>query len=175
MKTLAQKLSDYELEHSASANKMTYLVAIPAIALGTLLLLSWISISLFASIHITFAWIASIALVVYFYFLDKKLAAALAIVLLIVTGICSLIAYPHPNGLSLILFLILFVGGWAMLFLTNSISKSKHGVMQIVMTFPIAIMSLVIKLIHLAKMDSYFITPAPTPTHHTTSNHRKQD
>lgn len=159
MKSLAQHLAEYKQEHSASIDKMTLYIAIPAIAFGTLMLLSWISIGFFGSIHVTFAWLAVAALVAFYYFLDKKLAGAMAVVLIIATAICSLIAYPHPSGFSLVLFLILFVGGWAMLFLTNAVGKSKYAVMGVVMSFPIALMFLLIKLIRVLKLESYFNLP----------------
>lgn len=159
MKSLAQHLAEYRQEHSTYIDKMAYFIAIPAIAFGTLMLLSWVSIGLFGSVHITFAWIAVACLVAFYYFLDKKLAAAMAVILIVVTAICSWIAYPHPTGFSLILFLILFVGGWALLFLTNSIGKSKTAVMAIILSFPFALLFLVIKLIRVLKMESHFNLP----------------
>ena len=106
MKSLAEQLRDYRLRHTEKANKLTHYIGIPALILGTLILLSWVSVSIAGQWHISFAWIAVIALLVYYYFLNIKLAAVTTVVMIIATLICTWIGYPAPTKFSLTLFLI---------------------------------------------------------------------
>ncbi|WP_251365644.1 Mpo1-like protein [Coxiella-like endosymbiont of Rhipicephalus sanguineus] len=72
MELLAKQLPEYRLYHSQKANKIVHYIGIPAVILGFLIALSWISISVAIRWHISFTWIAVIALLVYYYFLNGK-------------------------------------------------------------------------------------------------------
>jgi len=156
MKSLAQQLAEYEQQHQNKTNQLTHYIGIPAIVVGTLILLSWISIGFGATFHVTFAWMAIVLAIVYYYFLDMKLAIAMGIVLVIVNLFCTWIAYPHPTAFSLILFIVLFFGGWALQFIGHSTEKSKPAFIKNLMSFPIAPMYVFIKALRALKLDKHF-------------------
>lgn len=76
MESLARQVAEYQLYHSQKANKIAHYI-------GFLIALSWISISVAIRCHISFAWIAVIAPLVYYYFLNVKLAVVMTQLLLL--------------------------------------------------------------------------------------------
>jgi len=137
MKPFTEQLAAYRQQHTQKTNQIAHYIGIPAILIGALLALNWVSISIAKEWHITFAWLLTIGLLVYYYFLDVKLASAMAVVLVILTLICAWIAFPAPGKFSLILFLILFIGGWVLQFIGHSFEKVKpdfSNILQAVVT-----------------------------------------
>jgi len=127
MKPLAEQLATYRQQHTQPTNKIVHYIGIPAILISLLIALSWVSVSIAGYWHITFAWLAVLALLVYYFFLDTKLAAVMTVVLILLTLLCSWIAFPAPTKFSLILFLVLFIGGWVLQFVGHTFEKATPG------------------------------------------------
>ncbi len=163
MKSLAQLLNDYAQQHQSHTNKLTHYIGIPAILIGALFFLNWISIPFALSLHLTFAWIAIILLAIYYFALDMKLAIAATIVLVIINVIVAAITFNISSLASIILFLIFFVGGWVLQFIGHSMEKSKPAFMKNLLSFPIAPLFVFIELLRALKMDKFFDLPPRTP------------
>lgn len=156
MKSLTEQLSEYRQQHVEKVNKITHYIGVPAIILGMLILLSWISISIAGHWHITFAWIGVILLLIYYYFLDIKLAIVMTVILVLLTLLCSWIAYPAPTKFSLILFFLLFIGGWLLQFVGHSLEKTKPAFLTNLSLFLITPLYCVVELIIALKLGKYF-------------------
>ncbi|OGO93046.1 MAG: hypothetical protein A3F41_04105 [Coxiella sp. RIFCSPHIGHO2_12_FULL_44_14] len=163
MRSLKDLFNEYQAQHQNHTNVLVHAMGIPAILLGTLILLSWISISVVTRWHITFAWIGAIAALIYYYRLDIKLAAVMTIVLVILTLICSWIAFPSPNTFSVILFIILFFGGWILLFIGYTLEKSKPALMTTLLHILIAPLFLLMEMLVMLKLKKYFDIEGVTP------------
>ncbi len=179
MKLLAEQLKQYQAQHTEKTNRLAHYIGIPAIVLGTLLLLSWISVSIAAKWHISFAWIAVIALLIYYYFLDIKMAAVMTVVMVIVTLLCTWIAYPAPTKFGLTLFLILFIGGWLLQFIGHTLEKVKPSFFNTVGSILIAPLFVVAELIVALGLGKYFdledrTPPPPTSRSGTNTNNKNQ-
>lgn len=164
MKSFAEQFASYRAQHAQRTNQIIHYISVPALLIGILLGLSWISISVAGQWHITFAWIATIALLIYYYFLDVKLAAVMTVVLFILTLICTWIAFPTPTSFSLILFLILFIGGIILEFIGHNIEKSTSAIISRLtqcLTEPLFLLAEAIIALNLEK---YFDLESPTNT-----------
>ena len=162
MRSFTEQFTAYQQEHTQQTNKLLHYISVPALLIGILLALSWLSISIVARWHITFAWIAIVALLIYYYFLHIRLAIAMTVVLIIVTLICSWIAFPAPTGFSLILFLILFVGGAILEFVDLSLEKSSATFFSRLGPLVITPLFLLTEGIIALKFEKYFDLEVPS-------------
>lgn len=156
MKPLAEQLANYRQQHTTATNKLFHYIGTPAIMLGILLLLNWVWVSFAGHWNITFAWIAIIALLIYYYFLDVKLAIVMTVILIILNLICSWIAYPKPTAANLIVFLILFIGGFVLQFIAHSFEKVKPSFLTNMSQILIAPIFVVAEFIQLLGLGKYF-------------------
>lgn len=114
MKPLEQQMGVYQSYHSKEVTKITHFVGVPCVFFGVLIALSWIHISIPNVFNISLAWIATFALIIYYFFLDMLLALATAVGLLLLTYIAQLLTQGKITTFSFALFFIFFVGGWIM-------------------------------------------------------------
>ena len=131
-------------------------IGIPAIVLGLLIALSWLSVTIAARWDISFAWIGMVILAIYYYFLDIKMAIVMSVILILVTLLCTWIAYPRPTSASLILFLVLFIGGWILQFIGHTFEKTKPAFLANVNSILIAPLYVVAELILALGLGKYF-------------------
>ncbi len=164
MKSLSEQLALYEEHHKTTANRFTHFVGVPAILISLLILLSWVSISLFSRWHFTFAWFGCFALIVYYFFLNKKLATVMGIILILLTLLCSWIAYPEPTKFNFVLFIVLFVGGILLQFMGHKVEKSTTAFVQRLSRLLIAPMFVLIEIIKLLKLERYFDLDSAKPS-----------
>ncbi len=129
MKSLDEQLLTYRQQHTNNINRMTHYVGIPALVFGLLMLLNWITINIATKAEFSFSWLLLAGTLVYYFLLNKKLSAAAAIALIPFTFIATLIARPAPTHFSFTLFLILFIGGWALQFIGHFFEKKKPAFM----------------------------------------------
>ena len=156
MDSLKEQLANYQRQHANRTNQIIHYVGIPAIVIGVLLLLSWVSVSIATRWHISFAWIAARCLLTYYYFLHAKLAGLMTVVLVFITLLCSWIAFPEPTKFSFGLFLVLFVGGGLLLFIGHSIEKSKPQFKENIGQLFVAPLFLLIELVRALKLENAF-------------------
>jgi uncharacterized membrane protein YGL010W len=159
MKPFSEQYAEYQQQHKERVHQITHYIGIPAILLGILILLSWVSISIAAHWHITFAWIGVVLLLVYYYFFNIKISMVMTVFLIILTLLCSWLAYPAPTQLSLILFFILFIGGWLLLFVGHSLEKSKPTFSFHIPTLVMTPLFFVADLLIALKLGKYFDLP----------------
>ena len=156
MKSLRELLANYNAFHQDRSDQITHYISIPAIIIGTLILLSWITVSIATRWHITFSWIAIILTLIYYYRLHVKLAVAMTIILVILTLIATWIGYPKPTTFSLIVFIILFFGGWILLFIGHSLEKNRQPFFSHLSQIMIAPLVIVIDALKALNLDHYF-------------------
>lgn len=159
MKSLTELLSTYQQRQSQQANVWARRFSLPGILLGCLFLLSWAGISIAGYWHINFAWIAVAVLLVFYYLLDIKLAAATTAVMFVVLLICSWIASPAPTAFNFLLFAVFFFGGIALHIMSTGLEKSKQSLLETAMQLAMVPMALTIELIKLLKLDKNFNLP----------------
>lgn len=165
MKSLQERLERYTSFHQSKTNQLTHFISIPAILLGALFFLSWFSFSIAGHWNISFSWIAVAALLIYYFRLNVKLAALMTIILVILTLICSAIAYPRPTTGTFITFVVLFVGGWILQFIGHTFEKSRPALLANFSQILIGPLYLLCETLKMFNLGQYFdITQPKTET-----------
>ena len=118
MQTFIQMLDFYAQHHRKTFTKIAHFIGIPLIILGIQIFLA-----LFSFIHVSFAWIALIAVFIYYLFLDKILALITGASLFILTAIAIWISNHHTTLTSLILAIILFALGWGIQLIGHAVER----------------------------------------------------
>ena len=130
MKSLQEQLEIYSSHHTKKTTKITHYIGVPAIIIAAIMFLNWISIQAFGIIEASFAWLAFAAIAVYYFLLNKKLGVIASIILAIMTLVITAMTGTTPNKISLILFLILFVGGWILQFIGHYFEEQKPAFLE---------------------------------------------
>jgi uncharacterized membrane protein YGL010W len=172
---MKELLDNYHAFHQNRSDQITHYISIPAIIIGSLILLSWITVSIATRWHITFSWIAIILALIYYYRLHVKLAIVMTVVLVILNLICTWIGYPKPTTFSLILFIILFFGGWILLLIGHTLEKNRPPFFSSLSQIMIAPMFLLIEAIRAMNMGKYFNLDSEPETLRTYNHNSRKD
>lgn len=124
MTDLAQGLTQYAAYHRDRRNIATHFVGVPMIVFSLILALATIVIPV-ASLAVTMAAVASLALGAYYLKLDLVLGAAMALVLFLMCAGASEMTHRLGTGASLAWALAIFVVGWAIQFLGHRFEGVK--------------------------------------------------
>ena len=112
MQSLEDYLADYERFHTNRVNLITHYVGIPCILIAVIMLLNWFSIAFASAYSISFTWLAWIVVSYFYVRLSLKLGGLAALILLVLALVIWLLSGHAPTKTTLIIFLILFIGGW---------------------------------------------------------------
>lgn len=156
MKSLSEQLETYYSHHNTSTNRLIHYIGIPAILFATLMLLNWFSIDIAGTIRISFTWFAVAAAAAYYFMLDVKLAGVTTVVMAIFALIATLVAGRTPNFGHVVLFVILFFGGWVGLFIGHGLEKTKPAFTKAISQMIVAPLFLVIELLKVTGFGSMF-------------------
>lgn len=114
MDSFVKQAQVYASYHQKPLTRYTHFAGVPLIIFSLMILLGYFHVVVPGVINITLAGLATLALIGYYFYLNWRLAAALAIVLLILLGISHLVSRHGPTSGSLLIFIITFVVGWAL-------------------------------------------------------------
>ena len=125
MDLLATQLEFYDSCHQNTINQWTHVVGLPMIIVGVMMFFSWIRLDFFAAFNTAISWLIVLAILVYYFLLDKKVAAIMALVYIIPNWLVGVIVGQAPSKTSFIVFLVLFVGGWILQFVGHLFEKQR--------------------------------------------------
>ena len=112
MKTLEDQMSFYAAYHQDARNKATHFFGVPLIAFSLMIPLGWLRADL-EGFSVSAALVVTALLLLYYLLLDIPIGlASCALFGLMLWGADGL--SQAPLGASLVWFLVLFVGGWAL-------------------------------------------------------------
>ena len=106
-------------------------------------------ISIAYQFHISIAWIAVAATLVYYYLLDVKLVIVMTFALGILTWIATLIVNHVPLHISLSIFLTTLICGWALQFIGHAIEGNRPAFTKGLTQLIIAPLFLAVEIAHL--------------------------
>jgi uncharacterized membrane protein YGL010W len=112
MKSFIEQAQFYWKHHQKPVTLYTHLVGIPLIIFSLMLLLSFMRLVIPEVIDISFASIATILLLIYYFFLNWRLALPLTPVLIFILWLADLVSHNGPRHSSLWVFLLTFIIGW---------------------------------------------------------------
>ncbi len=125
MSSLTDTLQSFRNHFPQTTQRLLLMIGIPVALYGLMVALSWLSISIVKDWYISFAWILGIILAIRYYFYDLKLASTMTVVLFIFALVATVTGYPKPSPSSIVIFLIFFLGGLALLFIAFTMNKEK--------------------------------------------------
>lgn len=157
MHSLSEVLTVYKQQHKNHLNRIFHYIGIPAVVFSLLMLLNWISIDIARVWVIPFSWFLLIGALVYYYMLNVRLALLTTVIGIIITWLAILVAGPTPGLFHGIIFLILFVGGWAFLFAGHFIEKNKPAFLQAVHQLLIGPLYVLLELLAVLKLKHFFV------------------
>jgi uncharacterized membrane protein YGL010W len=114
MKTLDEQLKNYNSYHTKFTTRLTHYIGIPLIAFSVLIFMHWFSFSMDNVFSLSFAWLLTLAVLVYYFMLDWQLAGGVAIGLIILNLLALWLGGSSFNTTGFIVFLVCFIGGWAL-------------------------------------------------------------
>ncbi|OGT34566.1 MAG: hypothetical protein A3C44_07005 [Gammaproteobacteria bacterium RIFCSPHIGHO2_02_FULL_39_13] len=125
MKLFQEQLQIYQQQHTNKINLLTHYIGIPCIIFSLLMVFNWVSIDIATKMQISFSWILLTVTLLYYFFLQIRLAICACIVMIPFAYCASWIARPAPTHFSATLFLILFLGGWILQFVGHFFEKQR--------------------------------------------------
>lgn len=127
---LAEKLKQYQECHSKCATKITHFIGVPLVLFALMTLASWIHIRVPGLFDISLLWVLSVAVLIYYYFMDVILAAVVTVMFLVFALIISLVFKEAPSALSIQAFLYTFIIGVILQLIGHFIEKKKPALMD---------------------------------------------
>jgi uncharacterized membrane protein YGL010W len=124
MKSDVEQLSTYKSVHLNKNNLKTHFVGIPAIIWAVMALMSLLRFPLEGlDFHVTFAMIFVLGVLVYYFFLNTKLAMGTVLFILPILASAEILVRSHDN--SALIALGVFTVGWIFQFIGHGYEKAK--------------------------------------------------
>ncbi|HOK08397.1 MAG TPA: DUF962 domain-containing protein [Candidatus Hydrogenedens sp.] len=123
MKTLKEQIDIYAGYHKNPYNKLTHYFGIPIIIFSLLLFLSWLKYPGFP-VYINGATIFLVCVFFYYFILDKTISFIMALLISPLFALTFLFQKVEWR-VNLMVFLVLFVGGWILQFIGHTVFEKK--------------------------------------------------
>ncbi|MFT4058188.1 MAG: DUF962 domain-containing protein [Legionella sp.] len=150
MKPFIEQAQIYASYHKKQITRYIHFAGVPLIVLSLMILLGFVQIiipNVFAS---NLAWFATIALLIYYFLLEWKLALAITPILLFLLWIAHWFSENGPTTLGLWTFILTFVIGWALQFYGHYLEGKKPAFLDNLNQALIAPLFLVAELFFMA-------------------------
>ncbi|WP_347251342.1 Mpo1-like protein [Legionella sp.] len=113
MNSFIEQARFYGTYHQKPITCYTHLVGVPLVVFSLMVLLGFIHLVIPGVLDITLAGIATLILLLYYYYLNWRLALVLTGVFIILLWFAHLVSYYGPTSTALWIFIVTFVLGWA--------------------------------------------------------------
>ena len=108
-----EQAKNYASYHKKAATRYSHMAGIPLILLSLMILLGFVHVVIIGVLDVNVAVITTIALLIYYFRLQWRLALALTPVLALLLWIASFFSHNGPTAHALLSFLLIFVIGVA--------------------------------------------------------------
>jgi uncharacterized membrane protein YGL010W len=150
MKPFIEQAQLYASFHQNEVTRYTHFAGVPLIILSVMILLGFVKIAVPGIFATSLAFLATIALLVYYFMLTWELALPLTPILLFLLWLSSWFSHAGPTKLGVWSFIITFVVGWGLQFYGHFIEGKKPAFMVNIMQMLIAPLYLTAELIFMA-------------------------
>ena len=130
MNSVEHKMAESDAAYTSPIAKLCCRVGIVVMVFGLFILLSWVNLNFAHKWSINFAWICFIALMIYYFFINVKIAAVSTVIMFFFTLIATLVGGHQPSGFGMTLFLIFFFGGIAAILIGHYVIDKKQGLLM---------------------------------------------
>lgn len=150
MKSFIEQAQFYANYHQNVTTRYTHMGGVPLIILSVMILLGFVQIIVPGVFSTTLAWFATVAILVYYFLLNWKLALALTPIMFFLLWIAHWFSENGPTTLGVWSFIITFVVGWALQLYGHYIEGKKPAFMDNLSQALIAPLYLVAELFFMA-------------------------
>lgn len=119
----------YAAYHKDPRNRMTHFVGVPAIIFAILIPMGWLRFSI-VGFEVSFAMVFAGAVLVYYYTLDVALGVALTALIGLTWWLTDIIATQLTVTEGAWLFVITFLGGWALQLLGHAFEGRRPALVD---------------------------------------------
>jgi len=112
MKSFIEQAQLYAACHQKPMTRYSHYIGIPLIIFSLLILLGFLHLVIPGVMNITFASIATAALLVYYFSLNWRLALVLTPILIILLTLADWVSQDGPTAMALWIFVFTFLVGW---------------------------------------------------------------
>lgn len=120
-----KQLQEYQVTHQHKHNKIAHYISIPLILFATLIFLGWFHVGIPTILETHFAWLASLALVIYYGLFDWQLGGASALMFLVLNLLARFFSQPYPDLIGAVAFLICMVAGLIIMVVGHTFDEKK--------------------------------------------------
>lgn len=149
MQSFIEQARIYGTYHLKPITRYTHFVGVPLIIFSLMVLFGFLHLVIPGVMDITLAGLATFALLVYYYFLNWRLALVLTAVFIILLWLANLVSYHGPTSSALWIFLITFILGWALQLIGHLFEGNRPALLDNVWQALIAPMFLTAELFFL--------------------------
>ncbi len=114
MNSFIEQARLYATYHQNPITRYTHFVGVPLIIFSLMVLLGFIHLVIPGVIDITLAGLATVVLLLYYYYLNWRLALVLTVIFIVLLWFADLVSRVGPTRVALWTFVITFVLGWAL-------------------------------------------------------------
>lgn len=130
MKSFIEQAQIYAGYHSKPNTLYTHLIGVPLIIFSLMILIGYVKIMVPGVFATNLAFLATLALLAYYFRLQWQLALTLTPLLFFLLWIASFFNYTGPTRVSLWIFAITFILGWALQIAGHMMEGKKPAFMD---------------------------------------------
>lgn len=150
MNSFIEQARLYGTYHQNSITHYTHFIGVPLIIFSLMVLLGFLHLVIPGVLDVTIAGIATLVLLVYYYYLNWRLALVLTGVFIILLWVANLVSYSGPTSSALWIFIVTFILGWALQLIGHFIEGNRPALMDNIWQALIAPMFLTAELFFLS-------------------------
>jgi uncharacterized membrane protein YGL010W len=125
MKSFIEQAQFYAAYHQNIKTRYTHMAGIPLIILSLMILLGFVQIIIPGVFASNLAWFATIAILIYYFLLNWKLALPLIPIMLFLLWVAHWFNEDGPTTLGTWAFIITFIAGWGLQFYGHYLEGKK--------------------------------------------------
>lgn len=125
MSRVAKYLAAYQSFHTKCITQITHFIGVPLIIFALLILFGWVHVRVPNLFDMPLAWLLTLIVLIYYFFLDITLAAAMTVFLVLLNLLAAYFSQPVPTWHAGKIFIITFVLGWALQFIGHIFESKK--------------------------------------------------
>jgi uncharacterized membrane protein YGL010W len=127
---LIQLIQNYRAYHTKKATLYTHMLGIPLVTFSLMILCGWLKLGVPGWFILSFAWVGTVALAIYYFWLDRVIGAVASVILFSLCGVANVLTSVGPDRLSVRLFLVSFVAGWVLQLVGHFIEGRKPALVD---------------------------------------------
>jgi uncharacterized membrane protein YGL010W len=130
MKSFIEQANTYYSYHTKDVTRYTHFVGVPLVILSLMILLGFVKIIIPGYLATDFAFILTIAALVYYFLLNWRLALVAVPLFAVMLWFASIFYADGPTKFGLWAFVITFFGGWACQIAGHIVEKRRPALLD---------------------------------------------